>query len=212
MIILLTGFGPFPGAPFNPTAPLVAALARRRHPSLANVRRITHVFDVSYAAIDRELPLLLAREQPDVLLMFGLSARTRHIRIETRARNALTRALPDTDGQLAAADAIDPQAPVELSLRVPALRLLMAARATGLPAVLSHDPGSYLCNYLCWRAAEGCGRAGMPQVATFVHVPRTRPGGTPRPQRRRPPFTHDDLVHAGEAIMLAALAEARLRR
>ena len=26
--ILVTGFGPFPGAPFNPTAPLVERLAR----------------------------------------------------------------------------------------------------------------------------------------------------------------------------------------
>ena len=28
--ILLTGFGPFPGAPFNPTGPLVTELARAR--------------------------------------------------------------------------------------------------------------------------------------------------------------------------------------
>ena len=38
--ILLTGFGPFPGAPFNPTGPLVEHLARRRHPALAGVRRV----------------------------------------------------------------------------------------------------------------------------------------------------------------------------
>jgi pyroglutamyl-peptidase len=212
MIILLTGFGPFPGAPFNPTAPLVAELALRRHPALGNVRRIAHVFDVSYAAVDRELPVLLERERPNVLLMFGLATRTRHIRIETRARNALSRAVPDAAGAVAVADAIASSAPAELPLRAPALRLLMAARATGMPAALSRDAGSYLCNYLCWRAAEGCGRAAMPHIAAFVHVPVTRPGIPRQPHPRRPPFTHDDLVHAGEAIMLAALAAARLRR
>ena len=31
--ILITGFGPFPGAPFNPTEPLAQELARRRHPA-----------------------------------------------------------------------------------------------------------------------------------------------------------------------------------
>jgi pyrrolidone-carboxylate peptidase len=36
--ILLTGFGPFSGAPFNPTGPLVTELARRRIPGL-HVRR-----------------------------------------------------------------------------------------------------------------------------------------------------------------------------
>ncbi len=74
--ILITGFGPFPGAPYNPTEPLVGELLRRRHPALAGVRRVAHVFHVSYQAVDRELPELLAREQPDVLVMFGLAART----------------------------------------------------------------------------------------------------------------------------------------
>jgi hypothetical protein len=71
--ILITGFGPFPGAPFNPTAPLVEQLARRRTPVLPHVRRVAHVFPTSYQAVDRELPALLARERPDALIMFGLA-------------------------------------------------------------------------------------------------------------------------------------------
>ena len=35
--ILLTGFGPFPGAPYNPTQPLVARLAQLRRPALDDV-------------------------------------------------------------------------------------------------------------------------------------------------------------------------------
>src|SRR2546425_10061475 len=97
--ILITGFGPFPGAPHNPTDPLVGKLARRPHPAFAGVRRIAHVFRVSYEAVDRELPELLAREQPDVLVMFGLAMRTRHIRIETRARNVLTGVAVDAGGK-----------------------------------------------------------------------------------------------------------------
>src|ERR1700719_1889149 len=93
--ILITGFGPFPGAPINPTGPLVIELARRRSPALRHIRRIAHVFPTSYAAVDRELPELLARERPDVLVMFGLASRRRLIRVETRARNALTGAVAD---------------------------------------------------------------------------------------------------------------------
>ena len=89
MNILLTGFGPFPGAPFNPTERLVEKLARSRHLALTGVRRTSHVFRTSYEAVDRELPALLKRTKPDVLVMFGLAARTRHLRIETRARNAI---------------------------------------------------------------------------------------------------------------------------
>src|SRR5437762_5250569 len=98
--ILLTGFGPFPGAPTNPTGPLVLELARRCHPAFAGVRRVAYVFQTSYDAVDRELPLLLAREKPDALVMFGLAPRARHIRIETRARNALNCGIPDAVGHL----------------------------------------------------------------------------------------------------------------
>src|SRR5215472_13844121 len=87
-----------------------------------------------------------------------------------RARNVLTRVVPDADGQIPVTATIVPGAPMALSLRAPAHRLLMAARATGVPAALSHDAGSYLCNYLCWRAAE-VGRGGAPRLIAFDHVP-----------------------------------------
>src|SRR5262245_51885939 len=104
--ILITGFGPFPGAPFNPSEPLALELARLRHPAFASVRRVAHVFRVTYDAIDRELPALIARENPAALVMFGLAARTKHMRIETRARNVLTRVVPDAAGQIPVAATI----------------------------------------------------------------------------------------------------------
>ncbi len=210
--ILITGFGPFPGAPYNPTAPLVGEFLRRRHPALAGVRRVAHVFRVSYQAVDRELPELLAREQPDVLVMFGLAARTPHIRIETRARNALARMVVDAGGNRPLSGTIVPGAAAVLPLPVPAQRLLMAARSSGVPAALSHDAGRYLCNYLCWRAAETSTRADWLRVAAFIHVPRVSRAPPAHSRRRRTAITLDDLTRAGEAIVLAALAAARARR
>ena len=40
MRVLITGFGPFPGAPFNPSAALAKALACRRRPALAGIERV----------------------------------------------------------------------------------------------------------------------------------------------------------------------------
>jgi pyroglutamyl-peptidase len=185
--ILITGFGPFPGAPSNPTEPLVKELAHRRHPAFAHVRRVAHVFPVSYEAVDRELPALLERERPEVLLMFGLASRTKHVRVETRARNALTRLVPDADGQVPVAASIVPGAPTTVPLRAPAWRLVLAAR------------GRYLCNYLCWRAAEAA-RAGGPRLVAFIHVPSLR-----RIPVHRPALTLEDLAQAGEAILRTAL-------
>jgi pyroglutamyl-peptidase len=203
--ILITGFGPFPGAPFNPSEPLALDLARRRHPAFAGVRRVAHVFRVTYEAVDTELPALIARERPTALVMFGLAARTKHMRIETRARNAVTRVLADADGQIRTAANIAPGAPGTLSLRAPTHRLLRAALASGVPAALSHDAGCYICNYLCWRATEAAG-AGALRLAAFIHVPTVRRAPVQRPLAA---LTLDDLARAGEAIVRTALAAAR---
>jgi len=211
MSILLTGFGPFPGAPFNPTEPLVIELARRRYPP--NVRRIGHVFRVTYETVDRELPELLAQVRPDALLMFGLAGRTRHVRIETRAQNAIMHIVPDAGGRLPVTATIVQEGPDALALRAPTQKLVMAARATGVPAAASRDAGRYLCNYLCWRAAEA---ADAPRLTAFIHVPRVFPPTMRRANDplkaksgHQPLLTLDDLIAAGEAIVRAAIAALR---
>jgi pyroglutamyl-peptidase len=190
--ILLTGFGPFPGAPRNPTQALVHELARLK--LAPGVRCLAHVFATSYQTVDRELPALIAREKPDALIMFGLAARARAIRIETRARNALNCRLPDAAGHVPASGMIAPGAPQTLRLRVPAARFAAAVRAAGIRAALSVDAGDYLCNYVSWRAAE----AG-PGLVAFVHVPTARN------------LSLAGLMKAGEAILWAALPAARIR-
>ena len=71
MRVLLTGFGPFPGVPFNPSAVLIKALAGRQRPAFAGITRTTHIFATAYEAVDHDLPKLFARK-PDIVLMFGL--------------------------------------------------------------------------------------------------------------------------------------------
>ena len=53
--ILITGFGPFPGAPYNPTVALVEQLGQLKRPALADVKIVSHIFETSYAAVDRDL-------------------------------------------------------------------------------------------------------------------------------------------------------------
>src|SRR5215204_2917324 len=55
LMVLITGFGPFSGAPFNPTSALVTKLANIKRPAFAGLRRVAHVFRTSYAAVDAEL-------------------------------------------------------------------------------------------------------------------------------------------------------------
>ncbi len=208
LTVLITGFGAFAGAPFNPTTLLAERLARRRRPALANVRRVAHVFRTSYAVVDKELPALIARERPAVVLLFGVATRTPHLRIETRARNACSVLFADVDGRRPAGRAIRLRAPGALVGRAPHRVLLAAARAQRVPAQLSHSAGGYLCNYAYWRALEAA-RGGWPLVQ-FIHVPMLRRAPAPCGRRRR--LTEANLLRAGEAILLALVHAARGRQ
>ena len=208
LTVLLTGFGPFPGAHQNPTGPLVRKLVQLRRPVLEDVRLVAHVFQTSYAAVDRDLPRLLSDVKPDAVLMFGLSARARCLRIEIRARNALS-ALRDADGKRLPATCILPGGPGALAFPVPGARMALAVRNAGIAAVTSRDPGRYLCNYLSWRAVEAATRAGGPKFAAFIHVPRLRAGGQPRTLGRRRGWQMNDLLRGGAAILLIAVAQTR---
>jgi pyroglutamyl-peptidase len=198
--VLITGFEPFPGAPYNPTQPLVARLTRLRRPALADVEMKGHIFPVTYSAVDRQLPKLLEKHRPQALLMFGLAARTSWIRIESRARNAVTTLWPDADHTRVRKGSIA-DGTEDMMFGPHTARLLQAALATGVDARGSRDAGSYLCNYLSWRAIEAVNSDKGPRVAAFIHVPllprdsASRRKGTTR-------LTLEELVDAGEAMLM----------
>jgi pyroglutamyl-peptidase len=197
--ILLTGFGPFPGAPFNPTGPLVKRLARRH---FARAKIVTHIFETRYACVDRDLPKAIARYRPDALLMFGLAAHAKGLRVETLARNAL-KPIPDAAGKSPRHHAIAPGKAQAVAMPTPARDLLAAIRASRLPVVLSDDAGGYLCNYLCWRAIEAAEKGHGPRIAVFVHVPLVaRDTGKPAKAGK---LTFADLARAGSAVLAATV-------
>jgi pyroglutamyl-peptidase len=226
--ILITGFGPFPGAPYNPTEPLVARLLRLRRPALGDVELTGHIFPVTYSAVDRQLPTLLAKHRPQALLMFGLAARTPYVRIETRARNAVTTIWPDAEHARPRKGSISRERDA-MMFGPHTAKLLRAALGTGIDVRCSRNAGSYLCNYLSWRAIEAAGarhdpekhalgprpggwepvfgedRAQMkvgPRLTAFIHVPLLARGATSERRSNAARITLDELVDAGEAMLM----------
>jgi pyroglutamyl-peptidase len=219
--ILITGFGRFPGSPVNPSGVVAARLAKQRRPALAGTRRVAHVFATRYDAVERELPALLEREKPDIVVMFGVATRSRMVRIEERARNRIA-LFPDAGRRRPAAQTIALNRDAQRN-PLPLARLVTAARSAGVAATRSRNAGSYLCNYVYWRGLEAAARPDGPDTVIFVHVPpvavkhtpkrrlkeklRRRPPGKrtkPAQRRRRAPGI-DDLVRAGEAIVVAMI-------
>jgi pyroglutamyl-peptidase len=205
--ILVTGFGPFPGAPYNPTQALVARLVKLRRPAFAHVEFSSHIFPVTYKAVDRELPLALREHQPHALLMFGLASHTSYVRVETRARNAVTMLWPDASQARSRKGSIEGGTDAKM-FGPHTAKLLRAADGTGIDARASRDAGSYLCNYLSWRAIESVEAGNGPRLAAFIHIPLLSRDGTPR-RKGFLRITLEQLVDAGEAMLLETVRLAR---
>jgi pyroglutamyl-peptidase len=206
--VVVAGFGPFPGVPKNPSADLARALGRRRRPAFAGARIITAILPTSYAAVTTELPALLAKSDPDLVLFFGLAS-SRFIRIETRAVNAASVLHPDALREKLGRRALIQDAPRELLVRAPVRKLIAAARTAGVPARLSRDAGRYICNAGFFACLDIARRRERPRYIALVHIPHPRLRFPTRSRRRRPNPTKRALERAGEAILRALLAEGR---
>ena len=157
--ILVTGFGPFPGMPENPTADLVRSLPRR----LMGLKVHRRVLPVSWARSPEHLQRAVDQVVPHLALMLGVAGQDQTGRLETQALNRMD-GRPDADGALLLPGPIEPKRRMEHALKChwPTEQLVDALRARNHDLVCSEDAGRYLCNYTYYRAfstplpAVGC--------------------------------------------------------
>jgi pyroglutamyl-peptidase len=199
--VLITGFGPFPGMPVNPTMRLVRHLAGLRHPRYAGVERVTRLLPTTWAMLDA-VPDLLRETKPDVVLMFGVAGRRRKVMPELRALNHQSALKPDADGAFPGQFARERHAPHVVRSRLNVQRLRVVIQAAHVRSEVSRDAGDYLCNAFSWHVI----RSGVPAV--FVHVPRPQ-GRRPRGQTKRPKPTMRDLERAAEAALAFVIKDIR---
>jgi pyroglutamyl-peptidase len=167
--LLVTGFGPFPGVPHNPTEALVASLDGRR---AGRLRVDGRVLDVSFAGGASRLSALLAG-RPEAVLMFGVARGAGEVRVEAQAVNRAQADLPDVEGRVAGGGPVDAALAVDHVLRsavdVDALAAML--QASGVPARVSDDAGRYVCNAMYLHALAWAATSDPPVPCVFVHVP-----------------------------------------
>jgi pyroglutamyl-peptidase len=210
LIILVTGFSAFPGAPVNPSAAIVMRLLRRhaRRFRLHGIKLQTAVLPVVYDKVARELEALVSRTHPDAIVHLGLASRRKQVSVETRAVNRITTLHPDAAKRRAAARAVHAGGLPTLRspLAMPSLVTLM--RRTGVPAQLSIDAGDYVCNQTLYASLAS---GGAPAV--FIHVPRlTGVRHESEDDAIVPPITLPALTRAVEAALVSIAAHVRRRR
>jgi pyroglutamyl-peptidase len=171
-LVVLTGFGPFPGVTRNASADLVGELAkacRRQHPHL---RFLTDILPVDWLAAPRRLQHLLSVNQPRCAIHFGVSSRATGFVVERYAYNAVASAL-DNEGRLAGEARLVPGDRPRRAATLPTRGMVRRLQAAGYPAELSDDPGRYLCNAVLFHSLRHAARASPRIRSGFVHIPAT---------------------------------------
>ena len=172
-VFLLTGFGPFPGAPRNASSLLIeelALLASRRLPGFS-IR--AEVLPTEWRAGPDRLARLLDEHDPVVALHFGVSYRARGFVVETRARNE-RRGIEDACGDVPGNVCIASGGPAEMPATLPTGLIVERLRRKGLPVQLSRDAGGYLCNEILYhslREARCRGAGCIGARRGFIHIP-----------------------------------------
>ena len=203
MRVLLIGFGPFPGAPLQSER---APRQITRPPAAAGLRRnradVPRIHD--HLRGRRSRPGKTQGNRADIVLMFGLAGRRRHLCIETRARNAVSLLFPDAAASVRSAArsrraglprcAAQRRSPA-CSARRARARFRRGCRA--MPAAICATTPI---------GARWSRRAGRPLVQ-FIHIPRALCGSAGGAGRRAPRV--DTLVAAGERLLIALIAASR---
>lgn len=204
--ILITGFGPFPGEPVNPTENLIKAL--RDFPDIVAESGVvrTEILDVEYETAPARLAAIGAEFIPDIAIHYGLSAGAQGFTLERLARNEIAANRPDNaGGQPGAARIVDRGAAHPSTL--PLDRVSEALASASLPYSWSNDAGGYLCNYVFYLSRSPHSTGFSPDISGFIHVPPL--AGPNAPENA---MALDDLVAGARVIAATCSGEWRKTR
>lgn len=198
--VLLTGFEPFDGADVNPSweaARLVAA----DPPQGLEVTpvRLSCVFGQA----GDELRAAVREFSPDLVVCLGQAAGRPDVTVERVAINVDDARIPDNAGARPVDAPVVPGGPAAYFATLPVKACVAAVRAAGLPASLSHTPGTFVCNHVFYAlmhllATERPGARGG-----FVHLPALPHQVLDRAQ---PCLPADAAARALRALLTAAAA------
>jgi len=211
-VILLTGFGPFPGVPTNASAELVPRLAEVAARRLTGYRVVSEILPTEWAAGPQCLLDILREHKPALAVHFGVSSRADGFAVEMRGHNACS-SLADAAGLTPASRCIVPEGPDVLPATLPVHYIVRQLRQRGFPAGLSRDAGGYLCNSLLYHSLEFGRRHLAGSRAGFIHIPDGLVARGLRGARRSRPgcrLNLDQAVEGGLDIVSLSLGRPSL--
>lgn len=144
-------------------------------------------------------PLLADAEPPAAIVSCGVFSERSTLRLERVAVNVQDFQFADGDRRPIDEPVVDGGPAAYLST-LPIKAAVQAARAAGVPAVVSNSASTHGCNSVMYCALHLAATRGLPTRAGFVHLPDP-PEHVARLGRPTPSMSLDDQVRGVEAVI-----------
>ncbi|MDO5688016.1 pyroglutamyl-peptidase I [Pseudoscardovia radai] len=180
--VVISGFDPYEGIDVNPSREVVRILERDGVPDPpegTSVRVTGVLLPMSFSKAWPAMLRTIESVHPRIVIATGLKRRKRSIALERCATNIIDADKPDADNMQPRRTPIDPSSPAAYWTQLPLRDILNDFAAHKIPATLSSDAGTFVCNsvfysLLNWSAAQHDMLAGF---ISFPPVNETRDGG-----------------------------------
>ena len=171
--IIITGFGPFGGAPDNPSSTLVNTIISNTtiegymNEGPNNFQIVQHaILDTSVEGA-KELQKL-QKLPASFHLHLGVHGGAKQIHVENQAFNNDDFRIPDNKGIQLNNHTIAPECPEIYQTSIDVCKLV---ESLGEGYCVSNDPGRFLCNHVFFQSLRWCATCDGTKHCLFVHVP-----------------------------------------
>lgn len=200
--LLITGFEPFAGLAYNPSADIAASLDGQE---IGGRRVVARLLPVDFARYRETLDALLREIAPALYVGFGLASGEDMIRVERFGVNLADFDIPDNAGARHVGRAIEPDGPAARASTLPCAEIRTGLLEAGIPARLSNSAGSYLCNATLYSALGLCAARQTP--CGFIHLPYASEQVAELLRAGKEPLNGESLAPSLPIEMMVAAAE-----
>lgn len=178
--VVISGFDHYDGVEVNPAVEVPKAIAEQGlgvssapDDPLEQVAVTVHAVSipVSFAKAWPTLKETIEATKPNIVIATGLKHAARGVMLERCATNLMDAAKPDADNVIPPRRPIDPEGPAAYWTRLPLRSILHDFAKHEIPAALSSDAGTFVCNSLFYHLLNWSAGQERRILSGFVSLP-----------------------------------------
>ncbi|PLS31985.1 peptidase C15 [Bifidobacterium margollesii] len=201
--VVVSGFDHYEGIEINPSAQVSRTLQERgvsEPPEGCEITVTSVLLPMSFQNAWPTLHETIEAVNPDVVIATGLKTHAHSVALERCATNLIDASRPDADNVQPRRVPIDAEGPASYWTRLPLRSILHDFTEQNIPATLSSDAGTFVCNSLFYRLLDWNSRQDK-VLSGFLSFPKVGDGG-----RYGSGLSLDQMIAAAEDAIRATVA------